>query len=67
MPTLAALVDFVSPGYSTPTNATLMPGQTVVLLFSASANAADLGEGGQRKREDSGGLSYAPAAKKSKA
>jgi hypothetical protein len=52
---------------SPPANPASRPGQQLVLLSSATANAAGLGGGQKRRRADSGGLSQAPAAKKSKA
>ncbi len=67
-PAPSAAVDFVPPGVrSSPANPASRSGQPLVPLSSASTDATGLGGGRKRKRADSGGLSQAPAAKKSKA
>jgi hypothetical protein len=67
-PAPSAAVDSVSPGVrSSPANPASRSGQPLVPLSSTSADAAGLGGGRKRRRADSGGLSQAPAAKKSKA
>jgi hypothetical protein len=67
-PAPSAAVDHVLPGVrSPPANPSSRPGQPLVSLLSASADAARLSRGQKKRRADSGGLSQAPAAKKSKA
>jgi hypothetical protein len=67
-PELSAAVDSMSPEVrSPPANAASRPGQPLVPLSSASADAAGFGGGRKRRWGISGRLSQAPAAKRSKA
>ncbi len=61
-------VDILSPGVrSSPAYPAFRSGQPLVPLSSASAHATGLGGGRKKRRADLGGLSQAPATKKSKA